>query len=167
MSLVRYFYVNTGLKGTPIKQNKQKLSVAFTAERNEAGEQVVAYGVSVCHPIDAKKFTRQVGRSQADVQLKNVGTDPASIYSGHVIFPSDTNLDEIPGLIVAVFEMKQKQKINTEAAAKAAAVKELESQIEGVYVEIEKLSAQINELYNAADALGTKRAELLYGPSED
>jgi len=108
--LVRNFYTNTGLKGTPVDPSKPKLSVAYTAVRNEQGEQVVQFGVASCHAID--QFKRKEGltiaRTRLDLILNGATEIPSDVkpYVGTVVFSADTNLAEIPELITATFELQ-------------------------------------------------------------
>jgi len=125
--LVRNFYTNTGLKGSTINPNKPKLSVAFTAVRNEAGEQVVQYGVASCHPTDHAVFKRKSGLAIAKSRLElaqantNIGAE-----TGSVTFPAGTTLDQIPGLIVKTYNEQVRKAKSVKWKAQDAASKAYE-----------------------------------------
>lgn len=154
--LVRLFYTNTGLKGTPINPKKPKLSVAFTAERNDAGEQVVEYGVASCVPTD--EFHRTIGRTYAEQALAFQLHDPSQLnapyFGGVTTFPTGTRLDEIPALIVAKFEAdKNAHNAAAQTAAKAVIneAKALEKETEALWAEhIEPRVKKLHELFAKA-----------------
>ena len=100
MSIIRYSYINTGVKGAPIIANKPKLAIAFTAERSETGEQHVAYGISSCNPVD--QFVRKTGRVIAESRLETADA-PEDHFSGKVVLPKEVNLDQITSKIVEIF----------------------------------------------------------------
>lgn len=166
--LVRKFYTNTGLRGTQIDQLKPKLSVAFTAVRNEQNEQVVQFGISACHPND--QFKRKVGGAIAESRLKLVtdGSEiPADVasYVGSVIFPPETDLDEIPGLIVGVHE-------HLHFLVRKAQWKEQNEAVKKYQAALEKRFAMLKAVYESPEYLENEKelnrqAELAYRDGHD
>lgn len=164
--LVRNFYTNTGLKGSTINPNKPKLSVAFTAVRNEAGEQVVQYGVASCHPTDHAVFKRKSGLAIAKSRLElaqantNIGAE-----TGSVTFPAGTTLDQIPGLIVKTYNEQVRKAKSVKWKAKDEALKALNEAYRAQ-------SALLSAVYTSPEFLELRKqiedAEtVIYGDVED
>lgn len=174
-ALVRNFFTNTGLKGSPINPNKPKLAVAFTAVRNESGEQVVQFGVASCHPADHKAFKRKEGLAIAKSRLSveeskpHVGlTVEAEMSMGSVTFPASTTLDQIPDLIVKEY----KQNVRKAKVVKWKAQDEARKTFEAAYDNYQKLLTDFENspAYLAATAAvqeAAMNADLRYDDGND
>jgi hypothetical protein len=157
-ALVRNFFTNTGLKGSHINPEKPKLSVAFTAVRNEAGEQVVQFGVSACHPVDHNLFKRKEGLAIAKSRLTLVQSGPhegltpsAEMSMGSVTFPASTTLDQLPALIVRVY----KQQVRKAKAVKWKADHAKLFNLENAY---KKLHTIIDAFHSSPEYLAAQQA---------
>lgn len=156
--LVRLFYTNTGLKGAPIDPKKPKLSVAFTAVRNDANEQVVEYGVASCVPAD--EFTRATGRAIATQNLEALSDLNSQVLAdtpfvaASVTFPAEVNLDQLSDLIVVHYENAKRVHNLAEDAERKA----LLAEVSAIEDETEKLWAEhIEPRIKKAQALITSR----------
>lgn len=170
-ALVRNFFTNTGLKGSPIKWNKPKLSVAFTAVRNEAGEQVVQFGVSACHPNDHAVFKRKEGLNIAKARLLLEQTGPheglsvsTAMSIGTVTFPATTSLDQIPGLLVKVYDKQVRKAKGVKWKAKDDALKTLKDAYEAKEVLLNTVYQ--SEEYLSLNKIITQAEDVLYGSDE-
>jgi hypothetical protein len=155
MSLRRFAHFNSG------RADKQKVTFTYTADRDADGKQVVTYGAIACHPVDAKNFSREFGRTESEKRLNAflAGEEVARHVAGKVVFDAETRLDQIPGLLHDLFKVGQVQHNADLKAARDARIAELEAEQDALSIRFRSISYEIQELQHPHNAFVRKERQ--------